>query len=127
MRPDMRRRRPVGTTSRQELKVPTTTTPAHVVLVHGGFVDGSGWRPVYELLTNDGHSVTVVQNPTVSLEGDAAATRRALDAHHGPAILVGHSYGGAVVTEAGNHAAVKALVYIAAFAPDTGESVKTLI
>jgi pimeloyl-ACP methyl ester carboxylesterase len=103
-----------------------TTTP-HVVLVHGGFVDGSGWQGVYDRLTKDGHTVTVVQNPTISLEGDVATTKQALDAHDGPAILVGHSYGGAVITEAGNHPAVKALVYIAAFAPDKGESVNTLI
>jgi pimeloyl-ACP methyl ester carboxylesterase len=105
----------------------TTTTPAHIVLVHGGFVDGSGWRGVYERLTKDGHTVTVVQNPTINLEGDVAATNQALDAHSGPAILVGHSYGGVVVTEAGNHPAVKALVYVAAFAPDKGESVNSLI
>ena len=103
-----------------------TTTP-HVVLVHGGFVDGSGWQGVYDRLTKDGHTVTVVQNPTISLDGDVATTKQALDAHDGPAILVGHSYGGAVITEAGNHPAVKALVYIAAFAPDKGESVSTLI
>ena len=103
-----------------------TTTP-HVVLVHGGFVDGSGWQGVYHRLTKDGHTVTVVQNPTISLDGDVATTKQALDAHDGPAILVGHSYGGAVITEAGNHPAVKALVYIAAFAPDQGESVNTLI
>ena len=103
-----------------------TTTP-HVVLVHGGFVDGSGWQGVYDRLTKDGHTVTVVQNPTISLDGDVATTKQALDAHDGPAILVGHSYGGAVITEAGNHPAVKALVYIAAFAPDKGESVNTLI
>ena len=104
----------------------SATTP-HVVLVHGGFVDGSGWQGVYDRLTKDGHTVTVVQNPTISLEGDVATTKQALDAHDGPAILVGHSYGGAVITEAGNHPAVKALVYIAAFAPDKGESVNTLI
>lgn len=82
---------------------------------------------MYDRLTKDGHTVTVVQNPTISLEGDVATTKQALDAHDGPAILVGHSYGGAVITEAGNHPAVKALVYIAAFAPDKGESVNTLI
>ena len=103
-----------------------TTTP-HVVLVHGGFVDGSGWQGVYDRLTKDGHTVTVVQNPTISLDSDVATTKQALDVHDGPAILVGHSYGGAVITEAGNHPAVKALVYIAAFAPDKGESVSTLI
>jgi pimeloyl-ACP methyl ester carboxylesterase len=107
--------------------MPTTTTPPHVVLVHGGFVDGSGWQHVYELLTNSGHTVTVVQNPTISLEGDVATTKQALDAQDGPVILVGHSYGGVVITEAGNHPAVDALVYLAAFAPDKGESVNTLI
>jgi pimeloyl-ACP methyl ester carboxylesterase len=103
-----------------------TTTP-HVVLVHGGFVDGSGWQGVYDRLTKDSHTVTVVQNATISLDGDVATTKQALHAHEGPAILVGHSYGGAVITEAGDHPAVKALVYIAAFAPDKGESVNTLI
>jgi pimeloyl-ACP methyl ester carboxylesterase len=103
------------------------TTGPHIVLVHGGFVDGSGWQQVYDLLTSDGHAVTVVQNPTISLEGDVATTKQALDAHAGPAILVGHSYGGVVITEAGTHSAVEALVYIAAFAPDKGESVNTLI
>jgi pimeloyl-ACP methyl ester carboxylesterase len=103
------------------------TTGPHIVLVHGGFVDGSGWQQVYDLLTSDGHTVTVVQNPTISLEGDVATTRQALDAHAGPSILVGHSYGGVVITEAGIHPAVEALVYIAAFAPDKGESVNTII
>ena len=102
-------------------------TGPHIVLVHGGFVDGSGWQQVYDLLTSDGHTVTVVQNPTISLEGDVATTKQALDTHAGPAILVGHSYGGVVITEAGTHPAVEALVYIAAFAPDKGESVNTLI
>ena len=91
-----------------------------VVLVHGGFVDGSGWEAVYDILSKDGYKVTVVQNPTTSLADDVAVTRRALAAQDGPAILVGHSYGGAVITEAGNDAKVKGLVYIAAFAPDTG-------
>lgn len=99
----------------------------NVVLVHGGFVDGSGWQQVYDLLTRDGFSVSIVQNPTLSLEGDAAATRQILDQQDGPAVLVGHSYGGAVISEAGTHAGVAALVYIAAFAPDKGESVNTLI
>jgi len=99
----------------------------NVVLVHGGFVDGSGWQQVYDLLTQDGFSVSIVQNPTLSLEGDAAATRQILDQQDGPAVLVGHSYGGAVISEAGTHAGVAALVYIAAFAPDKGESVNTLI
>ena len=107
--------------------MPTTSTPVHVVLVHGGFVDGSGWRDVYNQLTNDGHTVTVVQNSTISLDADVATTQQALDAHEGPTVLVGHSYGGVVITEAGNHPAVEALVYIAAFAPDKGESVNTLI
>lgn len=100
---------------------------ANVVLVHGGFVDGSGWLQVYGLLRKEGYNVSVVQNPTLSLEGDAAATRLILDAQDGPVILVGHSYGGAVITEAGTHPNVAALVYIAAFAPDKGESVNTLI
>src|SRR3954447_2524972 len=98
-----------------------------VVLVHGGFVDGSGWHGVYEHLTSDGSSVSVVQNPTLSLANDVAVTTRAIDAAGGPVILVGHSYGGVVVTEAGTHPKVAALVYIAAFAPDAGESVNTLI
>ena len=98
-----------------------------IVLVHGGFVDGSGWQGVYDHLKKDGYSVSVVQNPTVSLADDAAVTKRALDAASEPVTLVGHSYGGAVITEAGTHAKVAALVYIAGFAPDTGESVNTLI
>jgi pimeloyl-ACP methyl ester carboxylesterase len=101
--------------------------PGTVVLVHGGFVDGSGWQEVYRLLKEDGYTVSVVQNPTLSLEGDAAAARHVIDVQGGPVILVGHSYGGAVITEAGNDPNVAALVYIAAFAPDTGESVNTLI
>jgi pimeloyl-ACP methyl ester carboxylesterase len=98
-----------------------------VVLVHGGFVDGSGWRGVYGELKKDGYEVSVVQNPTLSLEGDVDATKRIIDAQGEPVILVGHSYGGAVITEAGNDPNVAALVYIAAFAPDKGESVNTLI
>jgi pimeloyl-ACP methyl ester carboxylesterase len=100
---------------------------ATVVLVHGGFVDGSGWQGVYSLLSKDGYSVSVVQNPTLSLEGDVAATKRVIDVQSEPVVLVGHSYGGAVITEAGNDPNVAALVYIAAFAPDKGESVNTLI
>jgi pimeloyl-ACP methyl ester carboxylesterase len=99
----------------------------NVVLVHGGFVDGSGWEGVYGILKKDGYEVSVVQNPTVSLEGDAAATKLIIDAQSEPVILVGHSYGGAVITEAGTHPNVAALVYIAAFVPDKGESVETLI
>jgi pimeloyl-ACP methyl ester carboxylesterase len=99
----------------------------NVVLVHGGFVDGSGWEGVYDLLTQDGHKVTVVQNPTTSLADDVAATRRAIAAQDGPTILVGHSYGGVVISESGADPKVKGLVYVAAFAPDTGESVASLI
>jgi pimeloyl-ACP methyl ester carboxylesterase len=99
----------------------------NVVLVHGGFVDGSGWQGVYETLKKDGYSVSVVQNPTISLADDVAVTKRTLGALDGPAILVGHSYGGVVITEAGNDAKVAGLVYIAAFAPDKGESVSSLI
>jgi pimeloyl-ACP methyl ester carboxylesterase len=99
----------------------------NVVLVHGGFVDGSGWQGVYEALKKDGYNVSIVQNPTVSLADDVAVTRRILAAQNGPVILVGHSYGGVVVTEAGNDPKVEGLVYIAAFAPDKGESVSALI
>ena len=99
----------------------------NVVLVHGGFVDGSGWQGVYALLTADDYRVDVVQNPTLSLEGDAAATRMVLDRQDGPTVLVGHSYGGAVISEAGTHERVAALAYICAFGPDAGESVNTLI
>ncbi|MCX4911588.1 alpha/beta hydrolase [Streptomyces sp. NBC_00878] len=105
----------------------STKPVRNVVLVHGGFVDGSGWQRVHRLLTDDGFRVSVVQNPTRSLDGDVAATEQILDAQDGPTILVGHSYGGVVVTEAGNHDGVAALVYIAAFAPDKGESVGSLI
>ena len=98
-----------------------------VVLVHGGFVDGSGWQGVYGHLKNDGYNVAVVQNPTLSLQGDVAATNMVIDAQSEPVILVGHSYGGAVITEAGTNPNVAGLVYIAAFAPDAGESVNTLI
>jgi len=97
-----------------------------VVLVHGGFVDGSGWEGVYRILKRDGYHVSIVQNPTLSLADDVAVTRRMIAAQSGPVILVGHSYGGAVVSEAGNDPKVAALVYIAAFAPDKGESVLTL-
>jgi pimeloyl-ACP methyl ester carboxylesterase len=103
------------------------STLRNVVLVHGGFVDGSGWQGVYESLSRDGFRVSVVQNPTLSLEGDAQATRQIIDAQDGPVVLVGHSYGGAVITEAGTHPNVAALVYVCAFAPDKGESVGSLI
>ncbi len=99
----------------------------NVVLVHGGFVDGSGWQGVYESLSRDGFRVSIVQNPTLSLQGDDEATRLIIDAQDGPVVLVGHSYGGAVITEAGTHPNVAALVYVAAFAPDKGESVNSLI
>jgi pimeloyl-ACP methyl ester carboxylesterase len=106
----------------------SSAAPANnVVLVHGGFVDGSGWQGVYNILTADGYNVSVVQNPTLTLEGDVAATRQIIDEQPGPVVLVGHSYGGAVITEAGRHDKVAALGYICAFAPDTGESVNTLI
>ena len=98
-----------------------------VVLVHGGFVDGSGWEGVYKMLKGHGHDVSVVQNPTTSLADDVAATKRVIAAQDGPVVLVGHSYGGAVITEAGNDPKVAKLVYIAAFAPDKGESVNTLL
>ncbi|MFE3260364.1 alpha/beta fold hydrolase [Nocardia sp. NPDC059229] len=100
---------------------------ATIVLVHGGFVDGAGWRGVYDALTADGFDVRIVQNPTKSLADDAATTRDILDTIDGPVVLVGHSYGGAVITEAGNHDKVGALVYVTAFAPDQGESVNTLL
>ena len=89
----------------------------NIVLVHGGFVDGSGWEGVYRALKKDGFKVSIVQNPTLSLAGDVEATRRVIAAQDGPVVLVGHSYGGAVITEAGNDPKVAGLVYIAAFAP----------
>jgi len=103
-----------------------TEKPVSVVLVHGAFVDASGWQAVYDLLTKDGFEVLVVQNPTISLEGDVAATERAIAKAKHPVILVGHSYGGMVITEAGNHLNVRSLVYLGAYAPDAGESVETL-
>ena len=113
------------------LSVGTTAHAAsaakNVVLVHGGFVDGSGWQKVYNILTKDGYNVTVVQNPTTSLADDVAVTKRAIAQQDGPVVLVGHSYGGAVISEAGTDPKVQCLVYIAAFAPDQGESVQTLI
>ncbi|MGQ0584009.1 MAG: alpha/beta fold hydrolase [Reyranella sp.] len=98
-----------------------------VVLVHGGFVDGAGWGGVYKALKKDGYKVSVVQNPTASLAGDVAATRQVIKDADGPVVLVGHSYGGVVITEAGNDPKVAKLVYITAFAPDAGESVASLI
>src|SRR5829696_6698175 len=105
---------------------PQDGTQPSVVLVHGGFVDGSGWQGVYSFLKDD-DSVRIVQNPTLSLEGDVAATKMIIGQQSEPVILVGHTYGGAVVTEAGNDPKVAALVYIAAFVPDQGESVQTII
>jgi pimeloyl-ACP methyl ester carboxylesterase len=98
-----------------------------IVLVHGGFVDGSGWEGVYNILRKDGYTVAIVQNPTISLADDVAVAKRVIDAQSGPVVLVGHSYGGAVITEAGNDPKVAGLVYITAFAPDKGESVNSLI
>jgi len=105
----------------------TSETRPTIVLVHGGFVDGSGWQGTYNILRKEGYTVRIVQNPTTSLTDDVAATRRVVHAQDGPVMLVGHSYGGAVITEAGNDPQVIGLVYIAAFAPDKGESVATLI
>lgn len=102
-------------------------TVKNIVLVHGGFVDGSGWQGVYEMLRNRGYNVAIVQNPTISLAADVAVTKRTIAGQDGPVILVGHSYGGVVITEAGNHPSVAALVYIAAFAPDNSESVQSMI
>lgn len=98
-----------------------------IVLVHGGFVDGSGWEGVFRILRKDGYTVRIVQNPTISLQGDVAVTRRLVDAQNGPVLLVGHSYGGAVITQAGTDPNVVGLVYITAFVPDKGESVSSLI
>src|SRR6476646_2201388 len=98
----------------------------NVVLVHGGFVEGTGWRGVYDVLRGHGFNVSIVQNPTISLAGDVGATKLILASQSGPVILVGHSYGGVVITEAGNDPKVAGLVYITAFAPDKGESVSSL-
>jgi pimeloyl-ACP methyl ester carboxylesterase len=103
------------------------STVKTIVLVHGGFVDGSGWEGVYQILKRDGYNVSIVQNPTISLADDVAVTKRVLATQSGPAILVGHSYGGAVITEAGNDPKVAGLVYITAFALDNGESVSSLL
>jgi pimeloyl-ACP methyl ester carboxylesterase len=104
-----------------------SASPVSIVLVHGGFVDGAGWEGVYNSLNKNGYNVSVVQNPTTSLSDDVAATRLAIARLQGPVVLVGHSYGGAVITEAGTDPKVAGLVYITAFAPDRGESVETLI
>lgn len=105
---------------------PAARTNVSIVLVHGAFVDGSGWRAVHDILTARGHEVLVVQNPTITLEGDVAATQRVIAMARHPVVLVGHSYGGAVVTAAGDDARVRVVAYIAAFAPDMGESVASL-
>jgi pimeloyl-ACP methyl ester carboxylesterase len=105
----------------------SAATSVSVVLVHGGFVDGSGWQGVYSILQQHGYRVGIVQNPTISLDDDVAVTSRVVAAQPGPVVLVGHSYGGVVITQAGNDPKVVGLVYIAAFAPDKGESVATLI
>ena len=105
----------------------STAVVKNIVLVHGGLVDGSGWKGVYKILKKDGYTVAIVQNPTISLADDVAVTKRAIAAQNGPVILVGHSYGGVVITEAGNDPKVAGLVYVTAFAPDKGESVASLI
>ncbi|MFO7448238.1 MAG: alpha/beta hydrolase [Ignavibacteriaceae bacterium] len=104
----------------------TTDTKPAIVLVHGAFIDGSGWEGAYKLLREDGYKVAIVQNPTISLAGDIAATKQVIEAQNGPVILVGHSYGGVIITEAGTHPNVKALVYIEALVPDKGESAASL-
>jgi pimeloyl-ACP methyl ester carboxylesterase len=102
-------------------------TAKNIVIVHGAFADGSGWEGVYRILTKDGYNVTIVQNPLTSLDADVTATKNALASQDGPAVLVGHSYGGAVITQAGDDAKVKSLVYVAAYVPDAGESVGDLL
>jgi pimeloyl-ACP methyl ester carboxylesterase len=104
-----------------------TTAVKNIILVHGGFVDGSGWEKLYKTLKRDGYTVAIVQNPTISLADDVAVTKRTIANQDGPVILVGHSYGGAVITEAGNDPKVAGLVYVAAFAPGKGESVSSVI
>ena len=104
-----------------------STSPVSVVLVHGGFVDGAGWEDVYNVLKKDGFNVSIVQNPTTTLADDVAATKLVIAQAQGPVVLVGHSYGGVVITESGTDPKVKGLVYITAFAPDKGESVQSLI
>jgi len=106
---------------------PKSVPAKNVVLIHGGFVDGSGWRDVYKQLKKDGYNVTIVQNPTTSLADDVAFTKRVIAQQDGPVVLVGHSYGGVVISEVGTDPKVSSLVYIAAFAPDAGESVQSLI
>src|SRR5260370_28259719 len=121
--------RTIRACAQEEITMPATdiSTTMNVVLVHGGFVDGSGWAAIYKILKKDGYNVVVVQNPTLSLADDVAVTRRAIAAQGGPVLLVGHSYGGVVITEAGTDPKVAVLVYIAAFAPYKGDSVSSLI
>src|SRR6202045_934803 len=114
-------------TRRRIVMAGPTASPVSIVLVHGGFVDGSGWEGVYAILKQDGYDVSIVQNPTLNLAGDVAATRQVISQAKGPVVLVGHSYGGVVITEAGNDPKVSKLVYITAFAPDKGEAVASLI
>ena len=117
----------LGTGKELMAQTNTSTVVKNIVLVHGGFVDGSGWEGVYKALRKDGYTVAIVQNPTISLADDVAVTKRAIASLNGPVILVGHSYGGAVITEAGNDPKVAGLVYITAFALDKGESVSSLL
>jgi pimeloyl-ACP methyl ester carboxylesterase len=114
----------LAATSGSALAQPAKSTS--IVLVHGAFVDGSGWQAVYDRLSKDGYEVLVVQNPTISLDGDVAVTERAIAAAKYPVVLVGHSYGGMVITQAGDNPKVRSLAYIAAFAPEAGESVESL-
>jgi pimeloyl-ACP methyl ester carboxylesterase len=114
-------------TRRRIVMAGPSASPVSIVLVHGGFVDGSGWEGVYAILEQDGYDVSIVQNPTLNLAGDVAATRQIISQAKGPVVLAGHSYGGVVITEAGNDPKVTKLVYITAFAPDQGESVASLI
>jgi len=124
--------RPAGLSAAAMLAMATACAPAfaapvkNIVLVHGAWVDGSGWKPVYEILTRKGYTVSVVQEPLTSLDADVAATKRILDLQTGPTILVAHSYGGSIITEAGVHPNVVGLVYVAAHAPDVGEEESTL-
>lgn len=117
----------LGTGKELMAQTNASTSVKNIVLVHGGFVDGSGWEGVYKALTKKGYTVTIVQNPTISLADDVAVTKRAIAAQNGPVILVGHSYGGAVISQAGNDPKVAGLVYVTAFALDKGESVSSLL
>ncbi|QFT59525.1 Alpha/beta hydrolase family protein [Sulfitobacter sp. THAF37] len=112
----------IATTGQAETRIPDDQPIRNIVLVHGAFADASGWRGVYDDLTGRGYSVTMVQNPLTSLADDVAATNRALERQDGPAILVGHSWGGTVITEAGVHPKVAGLVYVSALSPDAGET-----